>query len=539
MANAQRGRPWSDLGADADITEEAARLAQFLRERVTASGAGLRSLEGKMPYSRSQISRILGARVLPDEAFIDALLAATAGKDARTRETHRLRAEALLAEARAPRQASPPLSPEVAAEVAAVQTRHLQTYERLTQTLEQHNELREALSRSEKIVFVLSAMLQFQNQRIDTLTQERDGLLGSRAASVTEVQETLRLARDQGIRTREELQRAQQRQQRAEALLRRSQAEVKRLRGELERRGVGGTSTGGGIGDEPQAVSVPLHPAVASLDDSPAGADMARALDQAAAIGVEDKKILDQAEHRLAHSPFPRAALLEGLLEQLPEGAIAQAAAAALPHLDLPHDGDARRVLHDLSGRTVGRRVFCRLRRRRKPMAQGVAAAVISLAAGLALSTFGAPAHDDGKGGPVAKPSASVTPHASSPVSTGPLPLSPITMRLSMRLWTSADDTAQRTADLRKQIPRINAALKGQQPVMVLIFTSSPSESLGLASAMSQDLARLLPEEMTSMRQAQFKAYWRGGTSGSVQLEIYTPAGASVQPSASDPSPSS
>lgn len=547
-----------------------------------------------MPYSRSQISRVLAAKVLPDEAFIDALLAATASRDARTREVHRERAETLLAAARAPKETPPQLSPEVAVEVAAAQARHLQTYERLAHTLDQRNELGEALTRSEKIVFVLSGMVQFQNQRIDALTRERDALLGDRAESAAGVQKRLDAARDQEVRIRAELQHARQRRQRAEALLRRSQAEIERLRAELRRLGSDGEPDEGSA-DGRRFSPVPLPPA-ASLDDSAVVADMARALDQAAAIGRADHELLDEADQHLAHAPIPRREILEGLLEQLSASAIAWAAALSLPYPDLPPGGDVRLLLDDLHGRTEGApshltarfvefgaaiaggelgarlqawndrlveeglvpaallgrmrlaaghgtapeprmSVVGRLRLRPRPVAQGVTAAVLSLAVGLALSTVVAPADDGRGGGPAAQPDASVAPSASSSASTGPLSATPLTVTLPMTLWTPADSVSQRRADLRRQIPRIEAALGGRQPLVVLIFTSSPGAVLSSAYAMSEHLARLLPEEVASMRETQFRAYWQGGASDSVELQIYVAAGAGAPPSASGASP--
>lgn len=568
-----------------------ADLAQFLRERVADSGSDLRALAERMPYSRSQISRCLSGKVVPHGRFVEALLAATAGKDARTRDTHRRRAEELLAAAQHPKPRSHAVSPEVAVEIVAVQARHLQTYERLTQTLDQRNELREALTRSEKLVFVLSAMMQFLHQRIDTLTLERDVLLGNRETSAAEIQDQLRLARAQETRTREELQRARQRLQRADHLLRYSQVEIERLRRDLERLGTSSASDPQTTTEETPATSGTLPGAPIGVSHNPTTTDIDQALEHAATINAEDNSILDQVADGLTAAPIPEEDELQELLKQLPKDTIAAAAAAALPFA-VPHhpNVDVGILIRSLSGRPApgrlhliarfnehaaalaGGDVSAQLQRyndtlaqrklitasdiermradaahssasrkagmlrrppRRRPVAKGVTAAALSLSLGLVLSTFAAPGEGHRQG---AAPSASPSLPSQQPSSSTAVPLSlgtPVNLTIAMDLHGPQENGQDVTAQkLRPQIPRIEAALKGRRALLVLIFGTAPSPADG--QAVSEKLAQLLPGEMNLMRQAQFKTYWQGGNEyGEARLEIYTALGNSLPPSES------
>ncbi|GGW73062.1 DUF3710 domain-containing protein [Streptomyces xantholiticus] len=288
-ARRQGGRPWGPIRAE---TAEAAELARFLRAQVDASGKTLATLAGQVHVSKSQISERLAGKV-PDRQFVTALIRVTV-PEPRLR-VHRLQQAEKLLQAAAdpsPRKRPAPM-PVSALELAEVRAQQVEIYDRLTRSLEQQNQLREAAGNSAKLVMVLLTMINKLEQRISNLTDERNNLRSTHVdpAALRRTQRQLARAQEQEQRAGLELQRAQEKQRQAEDLAARVQARVDELTDELDRLRAndGTTDTSGGTARcTDEAATEPASPAV--MD--PVGDDIDLALARASVVNDQDDQVL-------------------------------------------------------------------------------------------------------------------------------------------------------------------------------------------------------------------------------------------------------
>ncbi|MFJ5812129.1 hypothetical protein [Streptomyces sp. NPDC093093] len=231
----RKGRPW---GAIRPANPAAGKLATFLRAQVEASGKTLAVLEKEIQYSTTQISSLLGGRI-PSQAFVTALIEATV--PAQLRERRQSDAAGLLYEAMHPPRTTPASGHRPAAatgvgagvlDVAAVQAQQIETYDRLTRALEQQAELRQAADNSARLVWVLLGMIHKLNDRVHSLTRERDH---ATREVVEGAQAKLARAQAQQAKAESELKRAEEKKQQAEALSSRLQEQITALTEELDR----------------------------------------------------------------------------------------------------------------------------------------------------------------------------------------------------------------------------------------------------------------------------------------------------------------
>ncbi|MER6390514.1 hypothetical protein ABT236_18845 [Streptomyces sp. NPDC001523] len=235
-ADKRKGRPW---GASRPANPAAGKLATFLRAQVEAFGKTLAVLEKEIQYSTTQNSSLLGGRI-PPQTFVTALIEATV--PAHLRERRRSEVDGLLYDAMHPHHTGhrpPDRCGDGGAgggtgvlDVAAVQAQQIETYDRLTRALEQQAELRQAADNSARLVWVLLGMIHKLNDRVHSLTRERDH---ATREVVEGAQAKLTRAQAQQAKAESELKRAKEKKQQAEALSSRLQGQITALTEELNR----------------------------------------------------------------------------------------------------------------------------------------------------------------------------------------------------------------------------------------------------------------------------------------------------------------
>ncbi|MFD9081718.1 helix-turn-helix domain-containing protein [Streptomyces erythrochromogenes] len=280
--NSGVGRSWGPIRA---ANPQAHKLAVFLRTRVDESGKTLAALATAINMSRSQISVYLGGKV-PTQRFVTAIVDATV--PAPLRERRQEEANTLLRDAHSPRKpASGTTLPAVGVvELAQIQARQIDTYDRLTRSLEQQAELREAADNSAKLVMILLGMIHKLQNRVTGLTAERDQLAHAEHGTALEAaQRKLGRAEAQAERAREELARAEEKKRQAEELAARLQQRIDDLADDLDRLRGDGSSPHDHLPDLAAAAS-PRAPGPVSED--PEGDDFDAALARASAINDTD-----------------------------------------------------------------------------------------------------------------------------------------------------------------------------------------------------------------------------------------------------------
>ncbi|MEV7542864.1 hypothetical protein [Streptomyces sp. NPDC089915] len=280
--NKRKGRPW---GPVRPVNGAAGRLAEFLRAQVDASGKTLAVLEKEIGYSTTQISSLLGGRI-PAQRFVTSVIDATV--PAPLRERRRGEAAALLYEAlhppRVPAPAKAVVPPAAVVDLAAVQARQIETYDRLTRALEQQAELRQTAENSARLIWILLGMIHKLNDRVTALTREREEA-GAREL-LEAVRAKLERARTQQAKAEGELGRAEEKKRRAEALAERLQRQIAELTEELDLlRG-----TGPGTPEGP-AAPVPFTPQNSA---DPEGDDIDAALARVTAVNDTDGDTVDR-----------------------------------------------------------------------------------------------------------------------------------------------------------------------------------------------------------------------------------------------------
>ncbi|MFF4506766.1 TerD family protein [Streptomyces sp. NPDC001401] len=290
------GRPWGPIRAE---SAEAKTLAVFLRAQVDASGKTLTTLAGEIHLSKSRISEHLAGK-LPDQDFISTLIRATI-PEPRMCERRLAEAEKLLRAAAHPSPVTPPPAAAFALELAEARAQQVEIYDRLTRSLEQQNELREAAGNSARLVMVLLSMINKLERRIIGLTGERDQLYAQHADPDTlrQTQQQLARAQEQEQRAQQELHRAQEKQRQAEELAARVQAQVDQLRDELDRlhTSMADDTTANGYD------TAVLEPAHHAMTTDPVGDDIDQALARVVAVNDRDDQVLQRINHDLIQAP--------------------------------------------------------------------------------------------------------------------------------------------------------------------------------------------------------------------------------------------
>ncbi|MER8199505.1 hypothetical protein ABTY00_36980 [Streptomyces microflavus] len=294
------GRPWGPIRAESPA---ARKLAETLRRHVDDSGKTLAVLSGEISMSKAQTGVYLAGK-LPTQAFIAALIRATVRPELRERRGEE--ALALREQAMRPVPRTTPGAPVVAGpgagyavEVAAAQARQIETYDRLTRTLEQRADVERAKNNSDKLVMVLLNMIHQLDRRVTDLAKERDQLLTRpRSEALEDAERKLARAEEQEQRARAELRRAEEKQRQAEDLEARVTDQLRRLTDELDCLRAGDTTpplnTLPALPDEPEAGPV-------SAD--PVGDDIDAALARASQVNDEDNTTLNRLSSELNEPP--------------------------------------------------------------------------------------------------------------------------------------------------------------------------------------------------------------------------------------------
>ncbi|WP_327303561.1 hypothetical protein OG730_08045 [Streptomyces sp. NBC_01298] len=291
----KQGRRWAEIQQGND---QARRLAIFLRAQVDASGKTLAVLAPEVGYSKSMVGTHLSGRI-PPERFVTALIRATVPPH--LRERREAEALKLLSDTRHPPRTSTPRVPSQApgAGIAAMQTRQIETYERLTRALEQQAELRQTVENSARLIWVLLSMIQKLNERVGVLCEDRDQLAQSAGREALEAAEhKLNRARAQQAKALSQAARAEEKKRQAEHLAARLQAQIEELTDELGRLS----------GDDPSAHDKfprPTVPVQASRTDSrdAEADDFDAALARAEAINDTDTDTIDRISTEVIGGP--------------------------------------------------------------------------------------------------------------------------------------------------------------------------------------------------------------------------------------------
>ncbi|MEU6213115.1 hypothetical protein ABZ891_24870 [Streptomyces sp. NPDC047023] len=270
----------------------------FLRARVDESGKTLAALAAAIDVSRSQISVYLGGKI-PTQQFVTAIVNATV--PAPLRERCHTEADRLLRDALHPPPAPPAAGPAPTGflELAQVQARQIETYDRLTRSLEQQDALRQTADNSAKLVMVLHSMIHELRNRITSLASERDQLPHTGHDTLLEtVQRKLGRAEAQEEKARQELERAEEQKRHAEELAARLQPNIDKLAGDLDRLRRG-PSPDGHLPGLASAVPPLAHDPVS---EDPEGDDFDLALARASTINDTDAEAVDRVITELAHT---------------------------------------------------------------------------------------------------------------------------------------------------------------------------------------------------------------------------------------------
>lgn len=285
------GRPWGPIRAE---NPAARKLAETLRRHVDDSGKTLAVLSGEISMSKAQTGVYLAGKV-PTEAFVVALIRATVRPELRERrqeEALSLREQAMRPAPRttpgAPVAAGPGAG--YAVELAAAQARQIETYDRLTRTLEQRAEVERAKSNSDKLVMVLLNMIHQLDRRVAGLIEERDQLRAQpRSEALEDAERKLARAEEQEQRARAELRRAEEKQRQAEDLEARVSDQLRRLTDELDRLRAGDTTPPPGT-----LPALPDEPEAGPVSSDPVGDDIDAVLARASQVNDEDNTTLNR-----------------------------------------------------------------------------------------------------------------------------------------------------------------------------------------------------------------------------------------------------
>ncbi|MEW2071394.1 hypothetical protein [Streptomyces sp. NPDC007346] len=290
------GRPWGPIRAE---NPAARKLAETLRRHVDDSGKTLAVLSSEISMSKAQTGVYLAGK-LPTQPFIAALIRATVRPELRGRrqeEALTLRDQALRPAPRTATGAPVVAGPGAgyAVELAAAQARQIETYDRLTRTLEQRAEVERAKNNSDKLVMVLLNMIHQLDRRLNDLAKERDQLLNRpRSEALEDAERKLARAEEQEQRARAELRRAEEKQRQAEDLEARVTDELRRLTDELERLRAGDTTspieTLPALPDETEAWPV---------SSDPVGDDIDAVLARASQVNDENNTTLNRLTSEL------------------------------------------------------------------------------------------------------------------------------------------------------------------------------------------------------------------------------------------------
>jgi len=290
------GRPWGPIRAE---NPTARKLAETLRQHVDESGKTLAVLGGEISMGKAQTGVYLAGKV-PTEAFIVALIRATVRPELRQRrqeEALALREQAMRPAPRTATGAPVAAGPGAgyAVELAAAQARQIETYDRLTRTLEQRADVERAKNNSDKLVMVLLNMIHQLDRRVTDLAKERDQLLTRpRSEALEDAERKLARAEEQEQRARAELRRAEEKQRQAEDLEARVTGELRRLTDELDRLRAGDTTP---PLDTLPAVPDELEASHVSAD--PVGDDIDAVLARASQVNDEDNTTLNRLSSEL------------------------------------------------------------------------------------------------------------------------------------------------------------------------------------------------------------------------------------------------
>ncbi|MER7850579.1 tetratricopeptide repeat protein [Kitasatospora sp. NPDC096077] len=269
-------------------TPEAEALALFLRAQVDASGLTMTMVAEKIRYSRSQVGLYLSGRV-PDQSFVTELIRVTVAEPV-LRGRRQAEATRLVHAASNPRSAHAATRENghgLGAELELARARQIETYERLTRALEQQAEIQDAARNSAQLVMILLTMISALEERVGSLSAERDRLLGQpdHLRAPDDIRQQLGRALHQERRAREELARAREKQRQAEELTDRVQRRVLELTGELER--LRSLARGGPAGEPPSGSGASMDMDMDSDERSTTdlvGDDIDQALTRAAAV---------------------------------------------------------------------------------------------------------------------------------------------------------------------------------------------------------------------------------------------------------------
>ncbi|MFJ1876864.1 hypothetical protein [Streptomyces chartreusis] len=182
-----------------------------------------------------------------------------------------------------------------ALELTEARAQQVEIYDRLTRSLEQQNDLREAAGNSAKLVMILLSMINGLERRITDLTSERDQLQAATtdAGTLAQTQQQLTRAQEQEQRALQELQRAQEKQRQAEELAAQVQVQVDQLTDELDRLRTGTT------GDTTTGYDDPLPGAAPLATSDPVGDDIDEVLARVVAVNDRDDQTLRRITHDL------------------------------------------------------------------------------------------------------------------------------------------------------------------------------------------------------------------------------------------------
>ncbi|WP_314254619.1 vWA domain-containing protein [Streptomyces kutzneri] len=282
-------RPWGPIRP---ASPQALKLAEFLRARVDESQKTLAVLAKDISLSKSQVGVYLSGKI-PPQAFVTAIVNATV--PAPLRERRHSEAGALLRDAlHPPRPDRRTTGGAVAGdsmELARLQARQIETYDRLTRSLEQQAEIRRTADNSAKLVMVLLGMIHTLQTRVTGLAEERDHLAqAERGVALEAAQRKLSRAEAQKEKARRELELAEEKRRQAEELADRLQARIEELTEDLDRM----------RGDQPSphdhlpdlAGAVPLAPGV--VPEDPEGDDVDDALAHVSVINENDAATIDR-----------------------------------------------------------------------------------------------------------------------------------------------------------------------------------------------------------------------------------------------------
>ncbi|MFD9370019.1 hypothetical protein ACFWA6_20300 [Streptomyces sp. NPDC060020] len=292
MATAEKnnggGRPWGPIRGE---NQQAHDLAVFLRARVDESKKTLAMLSLDMEVSKAQISVYLGGKI-PSQAFVTKIINATVPAPLRARRHSQ--ANTLLQDAKHPRPGPRPRSASVGfVELERAQALQLETYRRLTHSLEQQVELRQSVDTYAKLVMVLLGMVHQLQDKVTGLTNERDHLAHADHTGVLKTtQRQLTRAQAQKEQAREELERAEEKRRLAEELAGRLQQKIEQLTDYLDRLR--------GDGPSPHDHLPGLAPVVpGSVSEDPEGDDIDHVLARVSAVNDSEGDTIDRISTEL------------------------------------------------------------------------------------------------------------------------------------------------------------------------------------------------------------------------------------------------